>query len=153
MTISDDLDFEAPRFEEDGEPPTTADTGVASEAEARAIIERLLPDPDERSLFLAVLADSILAAHAAGPNKWGLTLYHNRIWLNVGRIVVCGISRGTSWVAIDTRALPDRERFEREELIFNSWKSLPHSAAIRFTPATDPTILQSSKAAHYTVIQ
>jgi hypothetical protein len=153
MTTSDNMDLEAPPFEADSEQPNTADVGEASEAEARTIIERLLPDLDQRGLFLAVLADSILAAHTAGPNKWGLTLYYNRIWLNVGRIVVCSIERDTSWVAIDTRLLHDRERLDSEDLIFNSWKSLPHSAALRLTSATDPAILESNKAAHAALIK
>jgi DNA polymerase III delta prime subunit len=62
------------------------EAGGVSAAEAKTALENLLPDEKVRRQCLSVLADSILAAHQAGPSSWVLTLRkHSRaICFNVG---------------------------------------------------------------------
>lgn len=153
MTLPDDLERETPPIAEATDSLDSSGVDAANEAEARAIIERLLPDPSEREILLNVLGDSILAAHAAGASKWGVTLYPNRIWLNVGRIVVCNIQRKRGWLSLIKDRVSNLEQLERDGLLTKGYKSFPASVGIEFPPEIDPAIVQSVKTAHAALVQ
>ena len=53
---------------------------------ARVILETLLPEEDTRIACMRFLADSIQLAHRWRPSSWGITLQHDLVRLNVGRI-------------------------------------------------------------------
>jgi hypothetical protein len=153
MTTIDDQELDVSALDEESETDNGADIDAASEAQARAIIERLLPDAATRMMFLTILADSIVAAHAADPSKWGVTLYRNRIWLNVGRVVVCGIRRDGGWLTLDKGQTPDLQRLEQAGLLGAGYRSLPSSVGLRFSATTEPALLQSVQAAHAALTQ
>lgn len=79
-----------------------------SDAVARKTIERLLPDPDGRARTLDRLVASIRLAQEVGPNRWGVTLYTDRLRLNVGMFTILELAKESIWLALDPKALaPD----------------------------------------------
>lgn len=81
-----------------------------SEDYARQVMERLVPDTAQRRQILGVLADYIIQAHAQGTSRWGITLFPNRIRLNVGKIQVLVISAETLYLVMDAAALSSADR-------------------------------------------
>ncbi len=59
-----------------------------SAADARRVIEAILPDESERRSVLSLLADLIERANRASVKAWDLTLFTDGIRLNVGQIEV-----------------------------------------------------------------
>ncbi len=151
MTTSDDL--EGLPLDTTNEQPIAEEVANANEAEARAIIERIVPDSAERSQFMAILADCIRTAHASGANKWGVTLYRDRIWLIVGRVVVCGVHRHHVSVTVDRGAIPDLSPFERDGLIEAGYKSLPTSISIKIGLKTPQETITSIMLAHAAIVR
>lgn len=137
----------------DSLPIDEPQTEPLDKAEARTIIERLVPDQTLRNRFLSILVDSIFAAHAAGPKKWYLRIQSDRVWLNVGRIVVCGIERNNLWIAFDSRLLKEDELGKPDALTFDSWKTLPHAVTVRFDTLSDLEAFPTYQEAHLALIQ
>jgi hypothetical protein len=54
--------------------------------DARAVVERLIPEDDARRSWLALLADAVQTADRIHPCSWGVTLFPRTVRLNVGSI-------------------------------------------------------------------
>ena len=80
-------------------------TGPDTETEAEAIVSRLLKDDGSRRVCLGVLADYMATAGTVGRNTWAVTLRHNLIRLNVGRIRALDILEGSIHLALDALSL------------------------------------------------
>ena len=65
------------------ESAPTPDSRRADPAYARQVIEKLLPDPQQRRAFLQTFAELIGVANEK-PQNWGVTLYGNGVSLLVG---------------------------------------------------------------------
>lgn len=74
---------------------------------ARFILERLLPEPEGRRACLEAFAASLLQAQEAAPNHWSVTLYPNKVWLNVGSVMVSSLHPGMLWRALDGASLDE----------------------------------------------
>jgi len=48
-----------------------------------------------------MFTESVGKAHKSGHDKWGITLYEDRVRLNVGSIVVCTLHADKIWLALD----------------------------------------------------
>lgn len=81
-------------------PKDRKDPGVAAE-----IVEWLLPQPEPRRAVLRVFADLIAWAHRRGERKWSITLFADRVRLNVGSAHVAVILRGVLFVVLDPAKL------------------------------------------------
>lgn len=86
-----------------------------SEADARRVIEALLPDTESRRACLNLMADYIEAAHRHSPGTWELTLFEDRVRLNVGKMQTFVIYAGEIYVVLDDRVLNANDRTELEE--------------------------------------
>ena len=75
--------------------------------ETARILEHLFPEARIRSVCVATLADSIMAAHAAAPNGWGVTLSNALIRLNVGKIEVMSLYPDWIHVILDSLSFPE----------------------------------------------
>jgi len=63
-------------------------------AAAGAFVERLLPDSAVRSTVLSFAAQSILAAHEAGPSSWNVSIWRgNSVLLNVSHCSLISIAQ------------------------------------------------------------
>jgi len=51
--------------------------------------------------YLRMFAESIRLAHQYASKKWGVTVHRDRVRLNVGSVVVCTLSAGRIWFALD----------------------------------------------------
>jgi 5-methylcytosine-specific restriction protein B len=81
-----------------------------SETYARQVIEALLPEPEIRTACLNLLADYIIQAHQAGQATWGITLFHNRVRLNVGRMQTFVIYSNEVYLVTDAASLLEEDR-------------------------------------------
>ena len=61
--------------------------------DAAAVLETLIPDREDRQAFIEVLANSIEAAHAVGPESWSVSLFGSLLRLNVGPIEALTVGR------------------------------------------------------------
>lgn len=76
--------------------------------EARAVVERIVPDEAARRACLALLADAIETAHETAPASWSVTLFRDGVRLNVGAVETTVIGRkrrGTIYLLVDGRSL------------------------------------------------
>lgn len=93
----------------------------ASADYARRVINSLLPeDGATRRACLNALAESIELAHTSGPTKWGVTLYHDTVRLNVGHVVPFDLRRHEIFIGLDRNAfneLPVEDRSRFNELV------------------------------------
>ena len=81
-----------------------------SEAYARQVIESLLPDLESRRVCLNLVADYIIQAHQHSAATWEVTLFPNRVRLNVGNIQTFVIYTGEVYLVMDGRLLTDQDR-------------------------------------------
>jgi len=81
-----------------------------SEKSARQIIESLLPDAESRRACLNLMADYIIRAHQHSPATWEVTLFPDRVRLNVGSIQTCVIRSGAIYLVVDAHSLTDQDR-------------------------------------------
>ncbi len=77
--------------------------------EVAHIVHRLLPQKEQKTLCLEMLAESINRANSWGSNKWGVHCKSNIIRLLVGNLIVFTIEKGGVWLALDKIALETSE--------------------------------------------
>lgn len=87
--------------------PQTVVYGRTEADRARFILERLLPETEGRRACLQAFAASILQAQEVAPDRWSVTLYPNKVWLNVGPVMVCSLHPGMLWRALDGAELDE----------------------------------------------
>lgn len=93
-----------------GQVARTGGLDRTSAASARAVVERLYPDPTVRRACLDMLAESIIRAHAISPASWGVTLHTDRVRLNVAWMQPCVLTRGKLYLVIDNEAIDANHR-------------------------------------------
>ncbi len=86
-------------------------------------LDRLLPDPDVRATVLSFMAQSVLAAHEAGPSTWHSSIYRGRsVLLNVSHCYMLAIEREAFYVVVNIDHVTDDLSTELGERL-NSAKS------------------------------
>ncbi|HVC44361.1 MAG TPA: hypothetical protein VND20_06045 [Candidatus Binataceae bacterium] len=107
-----------------------------NEADARRVIESIIPDTAERRSVLSLLAELIERGNRASVRAWGLTLSSNGIRLNVGPIEVFTLrdSVGPHFI-IDNGSLSAAERVSLESAgaeIYGPpvYRSVPQSVGV-----------------------
>ncbi len=61
---------------------------------ARARIESFLPDPEQRTAVLGLLADLIVRGHRHGERRWSVSLHDRLVRFNVGSAMVVDLQKG-----------------------------------------------------------
>lgn len=79
-------------------------------AGARAVLERILPDPVRRTAVLGAFADAIEQVHQTAPALWSVTLHQDRCRLIIGRGVGCTIKAGALWMQLARDGLTTRDK-------------------------------------------
>lgn len=139
-----------------GTPPAVATNERSSAAGAQAVIERLLPHSTGRNAILAFFAQSITIAHTAQPAAWGVTLYRDRVRLNVNQVIVCTLVRDTIWIAVDKQALdePTTARLSQlQDWQEHTYRSVPTSASATVHYHELEEVLPLLASAHARLIQ
>jgi 5-methylcytosine-specific restriction protein A len=70
--------------------------------EAARVLRELLPDPASRRFAAEVVASSIALADGAHPSSWCLSLFANKIRLNVGQVEVVTLRAGRLRLLVST---------------------------------------------------
>jgi hypothetical protein len=76
---------------------------------ARAVIEGLIPEDEDRARWLGLLADAIVAAHAVHPASWAVTLFDHGLRLNVFMIETVVFGPRDAMVVLDSSHVSDEE--------------------------------------------
>jgi len=79
-------------------------------AGARAVLERILPDPVRRTAVLSAFADAIEHIHQTAPTLWSVTLHRDRCRLVIGRGLGCTIHACSLWIQLAREGLTARDR-------------------------------------------
>lgn len=79
-------------------------------AGARAVLERILPDPARRTAVLSAFADAIEQVHQTAPNLWSVTLHRDRCRLVIGRGLGCTIHASSLWMQLAREGLTARDK-------------------------------------------
>lgn len=109
-------------------------------AAAARNVELLLPDPAVRSSVLTFMAQSILAAHEAGPSTWSLSIRDRMyITLIVSHCVMVVASRDRLEVYVDIDAVT-------EDLARDLGERLKTTASFNSLPRGHQVVLQYSEA-------
>jgi hypothetical protein len=77
--------------------------------DARFVVERLIPDAEARKWWLGVLADAMVSAHGVHPGSWGITLFHDKLRMNVGTIEVAVLRIRRAMLVVDASDFSDDE--------------------------------------------
>ncbi len=73
-----------------------------SEAEAKLLIEKLLPKPGMRQCCLQMFMDAIDEANFYGSEKWYIEpAFDGHVWLITGSLVTCSLVEDRIWFSLD----------------------------------------------------
>jgi len=97
-----------PDQRDEHEPVTELSRGDA--ADARRVIGRLYPDSNERLVCCRLLADDIRYANQLSPANWEISLFRDRVRLNVGSTEVMVLYPHEVYMVIDGDLLTQAER-------------------------------------------
>jgi hypothetical protein len=86
---------------------------------AERIIGDLFPDQSQRSLVLKILADAIFCAARSSPASWGISLFEQRLCMNVGRGAVLQLYPNEILFIVTGRLFDMLSREERTPFRFN----------------------------------
>lgn len=108
------------------------------ETRAGRVIERFLPNAEIRKSCLEMLTNSIITANQLFPDKWGITLYHDCVFLNVGRVAVVTIRKDKEkaiercWIVLDSKLVSTNDRISLETMaeFTEGYKSIPSTIGI-----------------------
>ncbi len=119
---------------------------------ARMVLEKLLPEQEDRLAVLSFFAHAILNAHQQGESKWGVTLYPNSVALNISGFYACWIRSNDVFVSVIENALSLETRTDLEHSVRwgDTFKRLPDSRYF-YVPYTQvgevlPQLLPSTEA-------
>lgn len=79
-------------------------------AGARAVLERILPDPARRTAVLSAFADAIEQIHQTAPTLWSVTLHRDRCRLVIGRGLGCTVHTSSLWIQLAREGLTARDK-------------------------------------------
>lgn len=143
-------------------PQTKLEFDRSSESFAQSVIERILPDEEERGQYLQFLIESINYVHAIKPSVWSLNLREklkgislcvgpNRV-LNVGRF-----GKDIVYILLDGAALSSEQRTELEKLAnkikADNYKSLPTNLTVYLPISALSAALPLMEEAHHSLIK
>lgn len=106
-----------------------------SAAAAKQHVERLVPDAATRTLLLTFFADVIDSAHGVAPDKWSVTMRHNRVTLNVGQNAVLTAYTSGCWMACRGALPPD---FPKEFITESKFSTMPNTPVVEVPWAEFP---------------
>lgn len=93
---------------------------------------------------LEMFAECIKEANQHGSDKWGVTLYKNKIRLTVGNIVVCTLSDDSLWLSLDKSYLDSAEyAFVEKETRYWEWTDDKYVAVPSISGSYTPPITQA----------
>jgi len=121
-------------------------------AVATGIFEALLPEPDPRSSVAQVLTDIIEHAHGQGAKKWAVTLFRDRVRLNVGAVHVCVVLRDTLFLVVNPNLIDEETRRALGPRAHKPTEFKSTGAALEvYLPMTDvarfwPSVQEASRA-------
>jgi hypothetical protein len=78
-------------------------------ADARAVLEALIPGDDARRAWLTLLAEAIQTAHRIHTSSWAVTLFPRTLRLNVGSIETVVFDRRGAMLVLDGGTFTDAE--------------------------------------------
>ncbi|MDC0721687.1 McrB family protein [Nannocystis bainbridge] len=109
---------------------------------ATEIVARLLPHPESRIEVLRVFAELIEPAHGHGDRKWAVTLFTERVTLNVGLVYVGVILHEMLFLLVDPARLDDETRTALGPRLKGTWTfKSTGPAAVLYLPAEDVAAL------------
>lgn len=108
-------------------PPFKLDRTSAESA--RLVIEKLLPQEASRRLALNYLADTMVQADAIGADVWGVTLFKDRVRLNIGTIEVGVLEQNAVYMTLHDEALTEAARKQLKK-----WGQFGKKGAYRTAP-------------------
>jgi len=79
-------------------------------ATAGDVIGRLVPEPTPRGAVAKVFGELFDRAHQHGDRRWAVTLFHDRIRLNVGMVHVCVLLPGILFLVVDPAKVDEPTR-------------------------------------------
>lgn len=103
--------------------------------EARALIADMYPKAAQRRLAIELFAEAIEKADALNESIWGTTLRSDRVHLNVGKVVACGLYYGKVWLSLSLAALAPEDLAALGDagiVASEEFKLLPGSAVFMF---------------------
>ncbi len=110
------------------EPRDAVEAWRRDPANARKLIDELVPDEKARRVFLNFFAETIVQCHQHGASRWSVTLRHSRrIHVNLGRLLVWGIDRDGIWIGLHPDSLDenDRAQLDRDAKKLDPFSSAP----------------------------
>jgi len=127
-----------------GAGPPVEKSNRDSEAYARQVIESLLPDPESRRTCLNLMADYIVQAHRHSPATWEVTLFSDKVRLNVGSIQTYVILPDEIYLVTDANSLTDQDRVtlaQQGEVSLQTYDSVSDTYDIQLPAQSLSTIL------------
>jgi 5-methylcytosine-specific restriction enzyme B len=103
---------------------------------ARRLMEGLYPDPNDRAAVAKRMARSIEYAESQRPGVWSVTATRDRVRLNVGRIAVLDLLRGSVSIVVPRAGLTTSIRAQLEPWTsYRDWRSKTISLVAAQVPA------------------
>lgn len=123
---------------------------------AREVIEALYPDAALRQVLLTAFADSIDAAHAAGPAAWEITLKVSAriVRLNVGAMLAFDLRAGEVVLVVESDGVePDlRDELRRTEAWGERFAIIENARLVHLGPESFGRLWPRLEAGHRSVL-
>jgi len=74
-------------------------------ANVEKVVKSLIPDENIREKCLKIFSECLIQADESGSSKWGVHVKKDRIRLLVGSLIVCTVTKGKIWMALDREML------------------------------------------------
>lgn len=124
---------------------------------SREVIERLLPEPEVRAVVERILADAITHAHEIGAGSWGVTLYEDKLRLNVGSVESVVLWAGGCHLVVDqalvAQPLKSQLRSSGGWSDAGHYRTYPQGASVYVDSPALAKLYGSLKAAHFSAIE
>jgi len=125
---------------------------------AEAVFKRIFPNPEVRQDCMRAIADSVETAHRCNPQAWEITLFPNKVHLNVGPIAVVYYSVGCEvYCTVDQHSIPNALRRRGDVRLEirpgGVLPSVPGSAECVFSIESAGEVFPLIRAAHNRLIQ
>jgi hypothetical protein len=122
------------------------------------VFDSMFADPVLRKRCIEAMAESMETAHRYSPNAWEITLFPNKVHLNVGPIAVLYYSVDRDvYCVVERRAIPEGVR-KRRDVHLNlrpggALSSVPESAECTFPAESAEEVFPLIRRAHNRLIQ
>ena len=132
------------------------ESNLGLQARAREVIESLLPNPEERQVCLNLMADYIIQAHELSQATWEVTLFHDKVRLNIGSIQTYVIDSDGIYLVMDAQSLSDEDRAalaDRGEVDLETYETVPDTYDVRLPGAGLPAVLPIVKGSYGPLVE